>query len=329
MKASVVIPTFNRPEAIITTIEALTKQTVRADKYEVIIVDDGSVEEHRADVEQYVKSLSGIDITFLCQGGNTGKAKAVNTGLRQAKYELVILTDDDCVPVEDWVASHIRMHEKIQAPASVFGPITLPEEWLSISNFTRYINSRYVGNRLKQPADGSPIVVPPNFFGGGNVSVPLDVLIRVGLFNEDIGRSQDIELGFRLWKANIPLIYSPTASIVHYAQAARDIDQWIAVLIKSYTFSVPQFQKLHPEAMSRFGHWFLEKPQPGNESLRRTMTKYLVRIVLQSKIANTLITIQKRTDGIKQFYMPFLFKYVIGSACLEAVKKRDRSLSEL
>jgi len=324
MKASVVIPTLNHPEAIKRTLNALNTQTVRADQYEVIVVDDGSAEEHRSAIERFVALLTGIDATFIYQGVNSGKAKAVNAGLRRAKYELVLLTDDDCVPAEDWIGSHIRIHERIRGSASVVGHITLPFEWINASNFCRYINSRYIGNRFNRSGNGKPLVVPPKFFSGGNVSVPLEILIRVGMFNESISRGQDVELGFRLWEAGIPLIYCPNASIVHYAETARDIDRWISVLIKAFYYSVPQFEKLHPGASSRFGHWFLARAQYGQESIHRIVIKYLVRSILHHEIAELLKTILKRMDRNRFFFWPAAFKYVLASACLEAVKEHEQ-----
>ena len=97
MKISVVVPTYNRPEAIARCVRALQEQDV--DDLEIVVVDDGSPEP--------VASLpEGRHELRLLRQDNAGPATARNTGVAAARGELICLTDDDCRPHPGWARAY-------------------------------------------------------------------------------------------------------------------------------------------------------------------------------------------------------------------------------
>ena len=95
MSVSIIIPTFNGASRIGNCLDALLKQTVGRDA-EILVVNDGSTD-NTADV---VARYSGVRcITQL----NSGPAAARNRGNLEARGTIILFTDDDCVPMSDWL----------------------------------------------------------------------------------------------------------------------------------------------------------------------------------------------------------------------------------
>jgi len=322
MKASVIIPTYNRSSLIIKTLKALSFQTFPAEEMEVIIVDDGSTDSTRTEVERYIQANPKSQWQYLYHSVNRGKAAACNTGIRASRSYLILFTDDDCVPQPDWVEMHVRRHSEEGEPISVLGAVTMPLEWMRVSNLVRYENSRYVANRSIRSVGGDLCNLPPNYFGGANISVPYEQLLGVGLFDEKARRGQDVELGYRLWKAGVRLVYDPRPLLVHYSPEVRSMQNWLSKFAKAYWHTIPLFNELHPEYVKRFGHWFLEPAMPASEPLKRTIIKFLIRMVVHKKLAKPIRVFLERTDQWPLFYAPLMYKYVITSACLDSINQR-------
>lgn len=89
-KISVIIPCYNCGDLIHETIKSVTAQTYQS--YEIIIVDDGSNEETRVELEALKKQHS--EIVFIRQD-NSGVSTARNRGIEQAKGAFITFLDAD------------------------------------------------------------------------------------------------------------------------------------------------------------------------------------------------------------------------------------------
>ena len=67
---------------------------------EVVVVDDGSADVRA--VERVVETHEGVQLVRL---DGRGPAAARNAGIRTARADVVLLTDDDCVPAPGWAAA--------------------------------------------------------------------------------------------------------------------------------------------------------------------------------------------------------------------------------
>ena len=96
---SIVIPTYNRPERLEQCLESIARLDYPSNRFEVIVVDDGS----RISLEPIaVKFEDCISINLIRQS-NAGPASARNTGAAAAQGDYLIFTDDDCQPHPDWL----------------------------------------------------------------------------------------------------------------------------------------------------------------------------------------------------------------------------------
>ena len=98
---SVIIPTRNRPAELRACLEALEQQNFPLERFEVVVVDDGS----SAPPISLIESFGGRIRASLVAQANAGPAAARNAGARRAAGEIVAFTDDDCRPERDWVGT--------------------------------------------------------------------------------------------------------------------------------------------------------------------------------------------------------------------------------
>nr|MBA2449198.1 glycosyltransferase family 2 protein [Chloroflexota bacterium] len=97
---SVVIPVFNDPDRLRTCLQALEHQTYPKDRYEVIVVDNGSAQTVGPLVDEFRQARSTYEKV-------PGTAAARNRGIALASGEVLAFTDADCIPAHDWLAKGV------------------------------------------------------------------------------------------------------------------------------------------------------------------------------------------------------------------------------
>jgi len=184
VEVSVIIPTYNRWWILGKSLEALFNQSYPKDKYEIILIDDGSTD----DTETMIESLSpSCKFKYLRNEKRMGIPRTRNRGIRKARGEYIIFTDSDVVVIPDFIAQHMSYHKKYQ-------DVIVNGELIWVPSFKR------IGKKRKSIFDLS---FSP--FDTANVSVARKHLLRLGGFDEDLLAYgwQDLELGYRLRKAGL------------------------------------------------------------------------------------------------------------------------------
>ena len=186
-EVTVVIPTRDRPAGLAATLAALRAQTLAPDRFEVVVVDDGSSPPARA----------ADPVRLLRHEASRGPAAARNTGWRAARAPLVAFTDDDCTPAPGWL-------EALLAAAGdrvvVQGPVE-PQPGVE------------PGPRSHTLAVGGPNRV----FFTANVAYPRALLDELGGFDEWFRRAcgEDVELGARAVAAGVEVRFARAALVFH------------------------------------------------------------------------------------------------------------------
>jgi cellulose synthase/poly-beta-1,6-N-acetylglucosamine synthase-like glycosyltransferase len=96
--ASIIIPTFNGASRIGHCLDSLVKQAAGRG-VEILVVDDGSTDNTADVVNGYA---SGSSVRLIRQA-NAGPASARNHGALESRGAILLFTDDDCVPMPDWL----------------------------------------------------------------------------------------------------------------------------------------------------------------------------------------------------------------------------------
>lgn len=194
---SVVIPSYNRREALAEVIRALRAQTYPADRFEVVVVLDGS-EDGSRELLEAVRSEGQLALRVLWQP-NQGAGRARNRGAEAARGELLVFLDDDVVPRPDLLEAHVRAHR--ERPGDVVlgqmlfvasGPRTVIVDW----------EAEWYAQHFKDLARPDYRFDCWDFFAG-NVSLARRDFIDLGGFDEAFTNygCEDWELGVRLLKS--------------------------------------------------------------------------------------------------------------------------------
>ena len=98
------ICTHNRSSALGRALEALAKiRLPEGVPCELLVVDNNSTDNTRETVEQFIGS-SPIAVRYIFEKMQ-GLSFAKNHGLRESRGDIVICTDDDCIPDSNWVTA--------------------------------------------------------------------------------------------------------------------------------------------------------------------------------------------------------------------------------
>lgn len=110
MQIAVIVPTYNRLDALRIVLEGYAAQS--DDQFEIIVADDGSTEETGDFVQRFAKQ-SRVPVCHVWQEHRGYRLAAIRNralGMTQADY--IILTDGDCVPSKDFVRQHRELAER-------------------------------------------------------------------------------------------------------------------------------------------------------------------------------------------------------------------------
>jgi len=213
-KFSVIIPTYNRKEVVRKALQAYCSQSARQEILEIFVVDDGSTDGTELAVAQSNEG-SPIPIRFFRQE-HRGAAAARNLAIREARGDLVLFTDDDVVPSSTLVEEHAKWHRQNPDPGvAVLGYITWHPE-VHPTPFMKWLI--WAGPLLNLRECARRKELGFEFFYTGNLSLKAEFLRKNGMFDEDFQSygCEDLELGYRLTRKGLRLIYNPRAVGYHY-----------------------------------------------------------------------------------------------------------------
>jgi peptidoglycan/xylan/chitin deacetylase (PgdA/CDA1 family)/GT2 family glycosyltransferase len=203
IELSVIIPTYNRAERLRACLQALTLQTQPSTDFEVIVVVDGSTDGTR---EMLATLAVPFPLTVLWQE-NRGQNVGRNLGVETARGRYLLFLDDDIMAAPGLVAEHLWV-QRSQKRAVGIGQITITlpptADW-----FTRRFAEGWRGHYEELNHREKPPTWTDCY--GGNLSVERRTFLAVKGFAEDLRRSHDIELGYRLMDHGASFVYVPGA----------------------------------------------------------------------------------------------------------------------
>jgi GT2 family glycosyltransferase len=204
-EVSVVVATYNRAPLLTPLLAGLRAQSLDRDRFEVVIVDDGSSDETRAILERE-QARGELDLKLISRERNGGLAVARQQGWREARAELLAFTDDDCAPDPDWLAGGLAAARR--SPGAIVQGRTDP----------RRADLQRLG-RLKRPFTRTlEIPGPDPHVQTCNVFYPRSVLERVGgLDTTGFARyaGDDADLAWRAIGAGTEVTFAPGARVEH------------------------------------------------------------------------------------------------------------------
>jgi glycosyltransferase involved in cell wall biosynthesis len=203
---SVIIPTYNRPALLAQCLKSITALEYPRERFEVIVVDDGSTVSPEAAFADCPADLNAL----LLGQHHAGPSVARNSGAARARGELLAFTDDDCQPQPDW----------LRALAARFS--TAPDQAIGGRTFNLLTRSLYSSaSQLLHDCVYAYFNAAPDdarFLAANNLALPARLFETVGGFEPSLWASEDRELCDR-WRARgLPLVYAPEVVVGHAHQ---------------------------------------------------------------------------------------------------------------
>lgn len=239
---SIIVPVYNRPQEIEELLYSLTKLKYNG-TYELLIVEDGSVETCKHVVERYQHELP---ITYL-EKENTGAGDSRNYGMKRAKGNYFIILDSD-VLVPYYYLTNIETALNNEFTDGLGGA---DAAHVSFSNLQKAINfsmtSLFTTGGIRGKKNSVGKFQPRSF----NMGISKKAFETTGGFSK-LTYGEDIDLTFRMWNAGFKTQFIPNAYVYHKRRTS----------IKSFfkqTFNFgtarPKLNRKYPET-SKLTYWF-------------------------------------------------------------------------
>lgn len=212
---SIIIPTYNGAERLVTTLDAILRQSIQSSMYEILIIDDGSVDQTEKVVTNYIKSHSQKNIIYKKNEERKGPAGARNSGIRIARGEILFFLDDDCDPPALWIEKFISIYQKYPDIVGIGGWYSASSDCLQKNIFEQFIYIRYRflwGEGLDYAHGKTGELKPLPAANGGNFSVKKWIFNYTGLYNSRFhfaGGMEDVEISKRIQDKGFILYYVP------------------------------------------------------------------------------------------------------------------------
>lgn len=202
---SIIIPTFSRPDMLKKCLYSMSLLQYPRDKFEVIVVDDGSSDPIAPLVKTY---QNGLNIQLVSQR-KAGPATARNSGAGQAKKEYLVFTDDDCILTPDYLSKlALRLQNE---PEAMIGGHTINALPHNLYAATSQLLINYLYTYLN---------IPPqkiSFFTSNNLTVSAKQFHAIGGFDTSfsLAAGEDRDICDRWHNAGFKMLYEPKLIVYH------------------------------------------------------------------------------------------------------------------
>lgn len=200
---SVIVPVFNQWHLLKALIDAFAQQSENFD-CELLIVDNGS--------DNILEVQESVDISvFECK--KPGSYSARNMALSHTKGDLILFTDADCIPDENWISTILDAYEQSDRKTLLAGNVII-----------RSNNANPTVAELYDIAAGLPQerYVSKGYAVTANLAIPRAVFDEIGSFDEQRFSGGDADICQRAIKAGFSLNYIPEAVVYHPARKTWD-----------------------------------------------------------------------------------------------------------
>jgi glycosyltransferase involved in cell wall biosynthesis len=226
---SVIIPTRNRVKLLKNAIASIVHQTYQQEKYEIIIIDNGSTDETKSIVESFQKSILNLKYIYEESPGlHIGR----HLGLKYASGEILVYADDDIEAFPTWLEGISESFSNTNV-VLVGGNISPhyenpPPDWIEslwqTTPWGKVLGAFSIldfGDTIKE--------ISPFYVFGCNFSIRKKILVDLGGFHPD--GMPDSFLEFRgdgetavsraIYSKKYVTLFNPKASIYHFVPKSR------------------------------------------------------------------------------------------------------------
>ncbi len=219
VRLSLIIATYNREDYLLRTLGSLIDQTLDAELFEIIVVNNNSTD-HTVEVcRSFMEAHPKLNFTMVTET-HQGLSHARNCGITHAKGDYFVIIDDDELVSNDFVKSYYDFFRDYPTVAACGGVVTPLYEspipaWLSHYTERPIAGTFYYGKKI--------VPFPKHTYpGGGNMGIRRTAIDHYGMFRPELGRTGNSPMGgeekdlfARLRASGEEIYYIPNAIIYH------------------------------------------------------------------------------------------------------------------
>lgn len=201
---SVIVPVYNNSISLEKCLTALSNQTYGRDHYEVLVVDNGSDQPIKENLDPQFSWVRVLEESM------PGSYVARNCGIAAASGKILAFTDSDCIPNQDWLEQGVKKLSETPNCGLVAGDVNItttdhPNIFELFEKLFSFSQSRYVSK--------------DKFGATANVFTYRTVMDKVGTFRPDLKTGGDIDWSWRVAAAGFDIVYAKEAIVDHPARS--------------------------------------------------------------------------------------------------------------
>lgn len=254
---SVVVPTRGDGKKLQRLLDALERQTLPRDQFEIVLAFDGA---------PMTPAIQAHDVRTAALPERRGPGAARNAGARAAQGAWIAFTEDDCAPAPDWLQAAAARLAREPDLDVLEGETILPN-----------------GRAARRRDGGRPNYLPTNLL------VRRSVFERVGGYSEDFYDRQngiyfreDSDFGFRLAELSARVAVEPRARVTH----PREHSSWLDPIRWARRYEMdPLLASRHPEAFREQIEVWRMGPIRVRRPFVRACAGYVLALVLAAAAA--------------------------------------------
>lgn len=212
---SVILPTRNEERCIRACLESLMAFEYPKELLEIIAVDGMSTDATRTILEEYASRFEHLRIV-----DNPKKILAAgwNEGIKRARGSIIFTLNGHGVFAPNYISECIRTFQEYPEASNIGGIVkAIPARKTILgSAITTVLSHPFgVGNSYLRIGTDKPRWADTAAFGGYR----REVFDTIGLFNETLTRSQDMEFHVRMKKENLKILITPNMHCDYYTRS--------------------------------------------------------------------------------------------------------------
>ena len=251
---SIIIPNYNGASFLESCLQSLLQAIKKCPEsnFEIILVDNNSKDNS---LEIFEKNIpKNFFYCILLNSKNNGFAGAVNQGIKKAKYEYVVLLNNDLTMEANWfqLISKTILNNKDTKTATFFGTVLTKDgikfESQGLEFFYRGKAKNISNGQTFYPSTIDDRKSTISVWGASAALVVYkkSILEKIGLFDEDFfAYEEDVDLALRLHNLKYKTLYIPKAISYHLGGGTSnkmgifrykmDAKNWIYIIIKNFS----------------------------------------------------------------------------------------------
>ncbi|NCO97136.1 MAG: hypothetical protein COY38_05055 [Candidatus Aenigmarchaeota archaeon CG_4_10_14_0_8_um_filter_37_24] len=199
-KVSIIVPAYNAEKTIELCLKSLLNQSYQKNKYEILVVDDGSKDKTKNIIRKFNR-------VKLIEQNHRGPSVARNLGAKKSKNDLILFIDSDCIAPKYWIKNIIKPF-KDKDVIAVSGAYKTKNKDKLIARFVGFeIEERH--KKLGREID---------FVSTFSAAYLRKIYLKVGGLDEKFTRASadDTSLSFKLDRLGKKMIFEPKAYVYHH-----------------------------------------------------------------------------------------------------------------